>query len=68
MTFIGLTIDLTNRQLYYTNIGSVTVEDVAYSWHKVETVNLDDVVRKIRTVVSTYADKPRALTLDTTNG
>jgi len=58
---VGLALDHVNRRLYYTNIGSMTVENEEYSWHKVETVRVDTLSVKVRTVVSSYADRPRAI-------
>ena len=60
-------MDYVNRRLYYTNTGSQTVEDKEYSWHKIETVQVDSTVTKVRTIVSN-ADRPRALTVDATSG
>ena len=57
----GLAVDYVNRRLYYTNIGSVTVDYETYSWHKVETIRIDPLSTKVRTIVSSYADRPRAI-------
>ena len=67
---VGLALDYVNRRLYYSNIGSVTVDSDAYSWHKLETVRLDDTSQPVtvRTIVSSYADLPRAITVDPSTG
>lgn len=64
----GLAVDHANRRLYYTNVGSVTVDYKEYSWHKIETVRLDSLPVKVRTIVSSHADRPRAIAIDSTNG
>jgi len=64
---VGLALDVDNRRLYYTNIGSVTVQYEQYSWHKVETIRLDR-TPKIRTIVSSLADRPRAIAVDSARG
>jgi len=66
----GLAVDSVNRRLYYTNIGSVTVDHETYSWHKVETIRLDTLssTLQVRTIVSSYADRPRAIAVDASNG
>lgn len=61
-----MAIDLQLRQLYYAHMGSVNLNGVDYSWHKIEIVALDPPYKR-RTIVDT-ADKPRALALDSTNG
>ena len=62
-----MVIDYTHRQLYYTNMGSMTINNNQYTWHKVEAVGLDSSPVKVRTIVGT-AEKPRALALDQTGG
>jgi len=64
----GLALDHVNRRLYYTNVGSVTVDHVTYSWHKVETIRIQSVYYKVRTIVSSHADRPRAIAIDSSNG
>jgi len=66
----GMALDYVNRRLYYTNVGSVKVDQDTYSWHKVETIRLDPSVTtpKIRTIVSSHADRPRAIAVDPTRG
>jgi len=64
----GMAVDHANRRLYYTNIGSMKVNQETYSWHKIETIRLDSLSTKIRTIVSSHADRPRAIAVDSTNG
>jgi len=62
-------VDSVNRRLYYTNIGSVTVDNKQYSWHKVETVRIGSTSPlRVRTIVSSYADRPRAIAVDSSKG
>ena len=63
----GLALDRVNRRLYYTNIGSVTIDNEAYSWHKIETIRVGSLATKVRTIVS-HADRPRAIAVDASNG
>ena len=64
----GLALDAANRRLYYTNIGSMTVDGKQYSWHKVETVRIDAPTVEVRTIVSSFADRPRAIAVDSSGG
>jgi hypothetical protein len=59
-----MAVDHVGRQLIYTNIGSVTIDDNTYSWHKVESVNIDGSFDKVKTLISSIADKPRAVAID----
>jgi len=63
----GMALDPVNRRLYYTNIGSVTIDNEAYSWHKIETIRVGTLSTKVRTIVS-HADRPRAIAVDAANG
>lgn len=65
--FPGMAVDYVQRQLIYTNIGSLQVDGIKYSWHKVESVNIDGLQRNIKTIVSSIADKPRAVAIDIKN-
>ena len=65
LTSLGLALDVTNRKLYYTNMGSVSAHDQTHSWHRIELISLDDGSRK--TVVSDV-EKPRGLHVDTLRG
>ena len=62
-----MAIDPVGRQLIYTNIGSVTIDGNTYSWHKVESVNIDGSIYKVKTLISSIADKPRAVAIDVDN-
>ena len=63
---VGMAIDTAGRRLIYTNIGEVKIEDNVYSWHKVESVDIDGYPSgsKVRTLISSIADKPRAVVID----
>ena len=65
---VGLAVDYVNRRLYYTNLGRATVNGEIYSWHKVETIGLDEQSVKVRTIVSSHADRPRAIAVDSSAG
>ncbi len=62
-----MAVDYVGRQLYYSNIGSVSIEGRTYSWHKVETANIDSYEPKVKTIISSIADKPRAIAVDVEN-
>ena len=62
-----MVIDYTRRHRYYTNMGSMTINNNQYTWRKVEAVGLDSSTIKVRTIVGT-AEKLRALALDQANG
>ena len=62
-----MAIDYVGRQLYYTNMGSVNIDDTPYTWHKVETVALDKDLVQVRTIIGT-ADRPRSIVIDQSNG
>jgi len=47
----------------------MTVDNEEYSWHKVETVRIGATQPlRVRTIVSSYADRPRAIAVDSSNG
>lgn len=62
-----MAVDPKGRRLIYTNIGSMSIDDKTYSWHKVESANIDGYPVKVRTIVSSIADKPRAVAIDVDN-
>ena len=65
LPFLGLSVDVTNRKLYFTNTDFVTIDGVAYTWHKVELIGLDGWGRR---AIVTDADQPRGLWADYENG
>ena len=61
---VGLSINWKNRNLYFTNIDFVSIEGVAYSWHKIEALSLE---RGSRIDVVTHVEEPRGLWVDVQN-
>ncbi|CAH1779937.1 unnamed protein product [Owenia fusiformis] len=61
----GLYMDYMNRRLYFSNMGTVGVDDVAYSWHKVEMISLDGTNRR---EIVTDSQNPRDVTVDFEGG
>ena len=59
----GLAFDWRLRNLYFTNVDFVSIDGVAFGWHKIEVVNVDTGARK---VLVTDAGQPRALHIDNT--
>jgi len=62
-----MALDYVGKRLVYSNIGSVKIEGKQYSWHKVESVNVDRTPYNVKTLVSSIADKPRAVAIDVNN-
>ena len=61
----GLIIDWRNRQLYFTNEDFVSLDGVAYTWHRVEVIGVEDHRRR---AIITDLQQPRGLWIDTDNG
>ena len=60
----GLAIDWTNRNLYYTNVDFVSIDNTVYSWHRIEVVNVDE---GYQLDVVTEVEEPRGLWVDIEN-
>ncbi|XP_013382434.1 low-density lipoprotein receptor-related protein 4-like [Lingula anatina] len=60
----GLAYDSAENRLYFSNMGIVSIDSAAYSWHRIEMVDLDSGQRQ--TVVN-VAQKPRAIWIDQVN-
>ena len=61
-----MALDYVHRQLYYSHVGSVSINGISYTWHKIETVKLDPPYT-VRTI-ETFDLKPRAVTFDLDQG
>ena len=49
-------MDWRNRNLYFTNTDFVTIDGTAFSWHKVEVINVNT---RVRRVIASDVDQPR---------
>ena len=63
--FSGLFVDWRHSKLYFANMDMVTLDGVAYAWHRVESVDLNT---KGRRVVLTNVEQPRGLWVDMVQG
>ena len=62
-------MDAKNKRLYFSNMGSVVLDNVAYSWHRIEAVTIDDQNKPInRQIIVSNVDRPRALWVDSDAG
>ena len=57
----GLAIDWQSRNLYFTNTDFVTIDGTAFSWHKIEVIN---VVTRVRRVLVSDVEQPRGIHVD----
>ena len=51
-------MDWSNRNLYFTNADLVAIDGTAFSWHKIEVVNVDT---GARSVVVSDVQQPRGI-------
>ena len=62
---LGLLVDHVHRQLYFTNMDFVLINEVAYTWHKIEMIPLNGGARY---TVTAGVEQPRGLALDLESG
>ena len=58
-------MDPIHRKLYFTNMDFVLIDEVAYTWHKIEMMPL---IGGPRYTVTAGVEQPRGLALDTEQG